>query len=141
MPEKHTESYVGYYKIIGEGKPKDLKVRTGTDLYFEDDWFMIEHPDFYKEVYLGILKNERKNYIKVPTRKVFAKYQQYVNIGTDRQQREYRLANLDLDEWGQIAFGWKSISEWKRKEGLSAQDRLNEEVAAQLKRIRELALR
>ncbi|KKL27945.1 hypothetical protein LCGC14_2380070, partial [marine sediment metagenome] len=89
VPEKHTDSYSGYYQIIGEGKPENWKLDTGTDLWFEDDWFMIEHMDFYREVYRDLLGNEKWDFTKVPTKEVFDKYLTYLAEPHQFAQKEY----------------------------------------------------
>lgn len=137
------KDYAGYYKILGEGKPKNWTSLSGADLpWYDDDWFLIDHPDFYKEVYLGVLKNERRDYRKVPTKQVFAKYLIYLNDRVSGKPREdYRWDNPDLDAWGVLAFGWKPIKEQSRKAALTPQERLAEEVAARLKRIRAIGVK
>ena len=152
VPDQHTQSYVDYRKKQTEGKPKDYP--EGLP-YYEDDWWMMEHPEFYKEVYLGIMGNERKNFIKVPTREVFAIYEKYdkardfqgriVNIDTGQpalpdspnssrvsEQEALRLQFPELDAWGVLAFGWKplkaTLKEAKRKSTLSPKNKLDELV-------------
>ena len=152
VPDQHIQSYVDYRKKQTEGKPKDYP--EGLP-YYEDDWWMMEHPEFYKEVYLGIMGNERKNFIKVPTREVFAIYEKYdkardfqgriVNIDTGQpalpdspnssrvsEQEALRLQFPELDAWGVLAFGWKplkaTLKEAKRKSTLSPKNKLDELV-------------
>ncbi len=109
VPDEQIENYVGY---------KTLPAGT-----YEDDWFLMEHSDFYQQIYLGILGNERKDFRKVPTRQVYTKYQTYQDLVTDKDKKVYRLANLDLDEWGVIVFGWKSITEQKISEEMTPLER------------------
>ena len=136
VPENHVESYVGYYTIIVEGKPKNLKATTGTDLWYEDDWYMIDHPEFYKEVYLDVLKNERKDYRKVPTREVFAKYLIYLQQPFDRAKDDYRRQNPDLDDWGVIALNWTKIKAEKQPgRPLTPAEKLREEYYARQKEV------
>ncbi len=138
------DDYVGYYKIIGEGKPKNWKSISGTDLpWYEDDWWMIDHPDYYKEVYLNkdiYPDHQRKDYRKVPTREVFAKYLIYLNDKVEGKPREdYRFNNSDLEDWllltGKVT---QRITEKKRRAELTPSERLSEEVAKRLKAISEL---
>jgi hypothetical protein len=122
------DDFVDYSTNPALSKPDNWERKTGTDLWFEDDWWMMEHKDFYKEVYLGILGNERKDYRKVPTRAVFKKYLVYLDLYTDFDRKNYRLNNLDLDDWGQARFGWKSITEQKRRKGLTPFERGKEDI-------------
>ncbi len=146
VPEKYAapaakgnpvDDYVGYYKIIGEGKPVNWDAKTGTDKWFEDDWYMMEHLGFYKNVYLNPTNNdgvqhERKDFRKVPTREVFGKYLTYLQLGSPTSKKNYREANPELDEWGVLAEIWsKPISEQKRRTELSATDRALEDVNTQ----------
>jgi len=136
VPDKQIENYVAYYKIIGEGKPK-LRPGEKDAGWYENDWFMMEHMDFYKEVYLGILKNERRDFRKVPTRKVYDKYQRYLDLPKGKRRLDYRYDNPDLDAWGVIAFGWVPAAEPKRREELTPAEKRAEEVQERLEAMRE----
>ncbi|KKK83520.1 hypothetical protein LCGC14_2792550, partial [marine sediment metagenome] len=60
VPEVHIETYVAWKKISSEGKPGDWGLQTGQKgeaLWFEDDWFMLEHMDFYRDVYMNPAHN------------------------------------------------------------------------------------
>lgn len=107
VPEKFVNDYAGYYRLV---KPTNYEVLNKTALWFEDDWFMYEHPQFYRDVYIGLLKKQPINFTKLPTRQVFAKYLNYVQLVTNSQQRQYRWDNEDLDAWGSIRFGWTPIN-------------------------------
>ena len=128
MPDELVLDYVDY---------KTLPAGT-----YEDDWFLMEHPDFYKQVYLGILGNQRKDYRKVPTRVVGAKYLKYqaLTYGVDRDK--YRLDNPDLDEWGVLAGIWTTtMSEKRRRLGLSASEKMEEEVGELIEKIQGVGSR
>src|SRR3990167_9427468 len=145
IPENYTEpetegnpidDYVAYST---QEKPEDYPEDTP---YWEDDWWMMEHQDFYQEVYLGILGNQRKDYRKVPTRVVGAKYLKYqaLTYGVDRDK--YRLDNPDLDEWGVLAEIWtKTMSEKRRRLGLSASEKMEEEVQKIMEKIQGVGSR
>jgi len=137
VPEQYVGDYVGYYTIIGEGKPENWKLDTGTDLWFEDDWFMMEHMDFYRDVYRDLLGNEKWDFTKVPTRTVFDKYLNYLAEPHAKAKKDFRLGNLDLDAWGVIAFGWTPILEQKRREELTTYERFIEEWAERGEAIEE----
>jgi ubiquinone/menaquinone biosynthesis C-methylase UbiE len=123
VPEKHIQSYVGYYSLLAEGKPDTW---PEDESWYEDDWFLIENRDFYKEVYLGILKNDRKDYRKVPTREVYKKYLVYQGLPEGKRRDDYRFDNLDLDAWLVRKFGYVSITEQKRREELTPREEMAE---------------
>jgi len=128
VPDELVPDYVGYKTLP-----------SGT---YEDDWWMMEHPDFYKEVYLGILGNQRKDYRKVPSRVVGTKYLKYqaLTYGVDRDK--YRLDNPDLDEWGVLAGIWTTtMSEKRRRLGITPQERLEEDVQKMIERIEGVGVR
>uniref|UniRef100_A0A6H1ZL88 Uncharacterized protein n=1 Tax=viral metagenome TaxID=1070528 RepID=A0A6H1ZL88_9ZZZZ len=139
VPENQLDSYVSYYSLA---KPTDWQRQTGTSLWYEDDWWMMEHPDFYKNVYVGILGNERKDYRLVPTRQVFSKYLDYLNLPEGKWRDDFRFANKDLDDWGQQKFGWIDIDEKKRREELTPLERAKESTWEQeqewKKRLKEI---
>jgi len=74
VPEKHIETYVSYFEV--PGKPDDYPKNVS---YYEDDWFLMEHEDFYKIVYLGIMGNKERDFSEVPTRKILNKYLTYLD--------------------------------------------------------------
>ncbi len=143
VPDEQIENYVGWNTIIGEGRPK-LRPGEKDAGYYEDNWWMMEHLDYYQQVYLN--KNiypdhQRMDFRKVPTKKVYAKYWTYLNELSEGKPREdYRRGNPDLEEWllltGKVT---QSITEKARRAELSPAERLAEEVADRLKRIRELS--
>jgi len=111
VPDKYIEDYVTYHT---SKKPDNWEEKNGTDLYYADDWWMMEHQGFYKEVYLGILGNQRKDYRTVPTREVFNKYLRYLELEGKRRS-QFRLDNLDLDKWLVLKFGYTPIEEQEIK--------------------------
>ena len=126
VPAELVEDYVDYKAAQGEG--------------YEDDWWMMEHPDFYKEIYLGILGNERKDYRKVPTREVFTKYQEFLGLIEGKPRDDFRWDNRDLDDWLVLKFGYTPIMEKRRRAALTPAERLAEEVAARIRSVKELAV-
>lgn len=106
VPDAQVENYVAFHTLPEDQGP------------YQDDWFLIEHLDFYKQVYLGIMENKRKDFRKVPTRAVFAKYRVYLSLrGSSKKQEQYRLKNPDLEEWGQLARNWKPLKKHKKGGG------------------------
>ncbi len=129
VPEQYVEAYVGYYKIIGEGKPANWKLNTGTDLWYEDDWFMMENMDFYRDVYRDLLGNEKWDFTKVPTREVFNQYLTYIALPHLKAKDDFRWLNRELDAWLVVKFDYTPIAEKKRREELSPYERFIEEWA------------
>jgi len=137
VPEEYIDDYVNYYKIIGEGKPKNWERNTGTDLWYEDDWFMMEHIEFYREVYKGILGNKAKDFTKVPTREVFSDYLTYIALPHLKAKDDFRLRHLKLDAWLVLKFDYTPIEEKKRREELTPYERFIEKWALRGEEIEE----
>ncbi len=111
VPENHVDSYVGYYSILKVGKPDDWDDRFG---WYEDDWFFMEHMDFYREVYLGLFRRERKDFRNVPSREVFRFYQVYLSLPKGDMRTNYRIDNPELDDWLVLAKGYTSVGDKER---------------------------
>jgi len=129
VPEQYIEAYVGYYTIIGEGKPDNWKLDTGTDLWYADDWFLIENIEFYRDVYRDQFGNEKKDFSKVPSREVFNLYLDYLAQPHLKAKDDFRMANPALDAWLVLKFDYTPVSEKVRRENLTAYERFIEEWA------------
>ncbi len=112
----NIDDFVGYKDIIRKGKPE------GQDQWFDEDWYLMEHPKFYKEMTDLYVKTDGKqgwkpkDFNKVPTRQVFALYLNYKRLPEGGVAREiYRKNHLDLDAWLVKKFGLKPITESKRR--------------------------
>jgi len=132
------DDYVSYHSIT---KPANWVNSEGTALpWYEDDWWMIEHPDFYKEVYLGILGNQKKDYRKVPpTRAIGASYLAYLRIVNNQAGRDLHRLNdtTGLDEWGVSAGIWKTtMTEQRRRQAQTPEERFSEKIQEEMDRIR-----
>ncbi len=122
-------------------KPADWKKKTGTDLWFEDDWFLMEHKDFYKEIYKGVLGKQAKDYRgtnTLPTEEVFEKYLVYLTK-TYRMRENYRFYNQDLEDWmfnrGIVT---TRVSEERAKAELTPAERSREDWAERRKGLPKL---
>ena len=124
------EVYAKYQGYLKEQpiKPDDYEDINKTDLWYEDDWYLIEHPDIYKEVYLGFLGNQPRDFSKVPTREIFAKYLEYQKLPKGKRRGDYSWENPDFDAWGVLRFGWVSIVEQKRRAELTPTEEFLEDV-------------
>ncbi len=142
VPEQFIDAYVAYYKLIGEGKPANWKLDTGTDLWYEDDWFMEENIEFYKNVYMNPRHNdgvqhEKWDFTKVPPREVFTKYLVYLALPHLKAKDDYRWNNPELDAWLVLKFDYTPIAEKKRRGELTPYERFLEEWEERGKAIEE----
>jgi len=128
VPDGLVEDYVGYYSIIAKGTPG-----------YEDDWFLMENRDFYKQVYLGIKGNQKADFRLVPSREVFALYQEY------QESSSYGKLNMrafypDLEAWLiETKKVTQPIKEKRRLAGMTPAQRAEEELL-ELKKKAEAAL-
>ncbi|MFA7218607.1 MAG: hypothetical protein WC057_08430, partial [Dehalococcoidales bacterium] len=128
LPEHLHDAYINWYVDDKLEKPDDWKERTGTDEFYERDWFLMENPEFYKAmVDAGIW--EEKSFDKVPTREVFDLYLQYKKLKTTKEKDNFRWNHRDLDEWmlltGKVSI---SIEEKERRAGETPQEKFEREL-------------
>jgi len=134
VPFNQIDNYVAFYSLR---KPDDYPDIS----FYEDDFFLMEHPEFYKEVYLGTLGNQRADFRLVPpTRKMLNKWIAYNKIKFNQSERDkFRLDNPDLDDWGVSVGIWiLTMSEKRRRAGRTPGEKTAEEVEEALKEIREI---
>ncbi|KKN45281.1 hypothetical protein LCGC14_0684670 [marine sediment metagenome] len=139
VPETLVSNYVGYYTIIGEGKPDNYEDVNKTDLWYDDDWFLRENIEFYEQVYKGILENEKRDFSKVPSREIFSKYLEYLQIDA-RQAKlrdDFRWDNLDLDDWLVLKFDYTPVTEKRRRAAQTPREKLAESIEELERRLRE----
>jgi len=99
------DTYVDWYTNPDIKRPKEHEGE-----WYEDDWYLQEHDDFYQEMIdKGIWKP--RNFDKVPTREVFELYKtwQLKDLGNARRDMEARYP--ELDQWLHIKFGTMLESE------------------------------
>ena len=137
VPEQHIEAFVGYYKIIGEGKPENWKLNVGTDLWYDDDWFLIENLGFYEEVYVDLKGNERLDFSKVPSREVFTQYLAYLQLPTLFAKDAFRWENRELDAWLVLKFEYTPVEEKRRRSEMTTLERFQVEWDERQKKIEE----
>jgi len=134
VPLEHIDNYVAFYSIT---KPEDYPDMP----FYEDDFFLIENPTFYKEVYLGTLGNQRADFRLVPpTRKLLDKWIAYNRIKFNQAKRDqFRLDNPDLDKWGVSVGIWAmTMTEKRRRAGRTAGEKTAEEVEEMIEEIEEI---
>ncbi len=98
--ESNIQNYVDYYTILDIGRPREQ-----TEWY-DDDWFLMENPEFYQEA-RSLLGWSRRDFKKVPTREVFALYLEYQNIDTSQGKLNFRHKHKDLEAW---LVAWKGYT-------------------------------
>ena len=131
VPENYVDDYVGYFSIMKEGKPK------GVELWFDDDRFLISHPEFYGEVYIGLLGRKEANLTRIPSKDFETTYnEQYSKLATATSRRNFRLMNLGFDAEGVDYFGWEPIKGEVKK--LTPSEEMVQKTADQLARAREM---
>ena len=142
VPEQYIDSYVAYYKLIGEGKPANWKLDTGTDLWYDDDWFMMENLEFYQNVYMNPKHNdgvqhEKWDFTKVPTREVFNLYLTYIALPHLEAKDDFRWNHLELDAWLVLKFDYTPIADKIRRGELTTYERFIEDWDARGKAIED----
>jgi len=119
-PDKYIKDAVGWKTLQAEGKPPAWKAQTGTDYWYEDDWYLMEHQDYYNDVYVGLLHHDRKDFSKLPqgtvaqSRAIFQDYLGYVAMpdsgtGSLTAKQNYRRAHPDLDWWMVNSLGYAPL--------------------------------
>ena len=98
FPEDLIPAFVDWYNI---GKPGDYQY----DYWYEDDWFLMEHPEFSQAMLdWGIWTRER-DFSKVPTREVWELFKQWKELPLGSARREFEARHPDLDMWLHLKFG------------------------------------
>ncbi len=124
IPDELIDTYVNYYTL--PPKPDDWLEGVA---YYEDEWFLIENPEFYKTMIEKGIWDER-DFSKVPTRAIFKKWWVYNTLTNQKDRDTYRLDNLDLDEWGVSIGIWKTtMTERRRRRRITPTERFLEDVA------------
>lgn len=96
--EQYVDDYVQFRMME---KPE------GVTHWYDDDWFLQEHPEFHKALVDSGVWTSRRNLDLIPTREVFRFYEIYQEIDGTQAKMNYRLRHPELDKWGQEKFGWK----------------------------------
>ena len=96
---------------------------------------MMDNMDFYDVVFKGILGKAKMNFLKVPTREVYAKYQDYQLMST-QGKKNFRIENPDLEEWLVLAKGYKPVGGDAKNEPLSQTNQQFEELMKRIEALR-----
>jgi hypothetical protein len=97
FPETLIEDWVDWY----------AEDRSG----YEDDWWLMEHEDFYNMMLEMGLWTEPRDFTKVPTREVWSLYQIYQGLPTGTPRLDFRAQHPELDAWLVLAFDLKPIGD------------------------------
>lgn len=81
---------------------------------YEDDWFLMEHPEFYQEMLKLEIFTDPRDFNKVVTRDEYPLYVDYYNLPTSGNSREwFRWDNPELDAClVRIGAASKPITKW-----------------------------
>ncbi len=101
FPDKQVKNYVKWYTDY-QKKPEG---HEGT--WYEDDWFLMENPDFVKTMLDEGVWTKERDFSKVPTREVLRLYEQYQKLDEGADRLAFRQRHRDLNKWGHEKFGWK----------------------------------
>ena len=85
VASKYVSLYADYYQLPDAG--------------YEQEWFMMAHPDYYKDVWQGVLGNQEMDFSKVPTREVWNLYQTYLTLPSGSPRYDFRAKHPELDDW------------------------------------------
>lgn len=96
FPENLIDDYVDWYSTDRRD--------------YEDDWWLMDHPEFYKKMYDLEIWTEPRDFSKVPTREVWNLYQTYQGLPSGNPRYDFRAKHPDLDDWLVLKFGYKPIS-------------------------------
>jgi hypothetical protein len=83
VPEDYVPLYVQYYQMSTAG--------------YDQERFLMEHKDYYKDVWLGILGNQPKDFSKIPTVKEEKLLNYYDSLATGTPRLQARCKDAELD--------------------------------------------
>ena len=137
-----VDEYVEWYTSPTVERPADLDKSLP---FYEDDWYLMEHPKFYQAMLNAELFTKRRDFRLVPMkngkpdRVVGRKYIEYLNIKFDQASRDqFRMDNPDLDEWGVSVGIWtRTMDEKRRRLEQTLSERFREDIAGRTEERRE----
>ena len=121
----HTDSTLKRPETLEEGLP-----------FYKDDWYLMEHQEFYREMLKAEIFTKRRDFRLVPMkdgkpdRVVGEKYIEYLLIKDNQSLRDrFRLDNRALDEWGvRVGIWTRTMSERRRRQQQTATERFEADV-------------
>jgi len=105
-----VQDYANYYLIE---KKEGVDYSAG---WYEDDWFLMEHSEFYNTMYELEIWAEPRDFSKVPTREVYALYQSYLALPVGYARTTFRAEHPELDDWLVLAKGYTAIGDRGKEE-------------------------
>lgn len=106
VPEDQIEIYVEWYVNFGFKQPDDWEY----SYYFEPDWWLLDHEDFYNFMVDGGHWQAR-DFSKVPTREVWALYKKYLRLPRGKVRLIFRHEHRDLDKWLVFGLGYTPVGD------------------------------
>jgi len=117
--EKYVRNYVTY----------TLRPKKG----YADERYLKTHMDFYLYAKEKLEWTEDIDFDLVPSEEVERLYNQYDDMRNRKVGQvaldDFRDAHRNLDAWGVLKFGWVPIEDKKRREGMTPQEKLHQELA------------
>ncbi len=115
FPEELLDTYVEYYWGFFDKEQADRD--TFEDMWFEDDWWLMEHPEF-EQAMLQLFKDSAGkygwenpiDYSLVPSREVWQLYKEYKGTPAGEARIEFRRKHPDLDAWLVAKFNYRPVS-------------------------------
>ncbi len=125
FPENLIDTYVDWFETERGG--------------YEDDWFLMDNPEFHQAlVDTGIWK-EQRDFSKVPTREVNKLYIVYQELPLGQARLDYRAKHPMLEAWFVSALGYKPLgNRGDEKADISRPDQLSIDIAETLERLEKL---
>jgi hypothetical protein len=106
IPDNFVKNYVEYYSILKQGRPDSWYKEYDGDYmaWYEDDWYLQQHLDFYQNVYLNSKywdsPHQKKDFTKVPTPFVMGLWAIYSSLPPrSKSRKDFRAQYPDLDAW------------------------------------------
>lgn len=133
LPDSLIEDYAGYYEVPPKSETEDSWYDNHPSApYYEDDWYLLEHPEFYKEMLrLGLWT--QRDFSTVPTRAVFNLYKTYLGLPKGQDRLDFRVKHPDLDAWLVLKFGYTAASD----RGREGAEKTAWEIAQEALRLKE----
>jgi hypothetical protein len=96
---------------------------------YDESWYLLEHLDLYRNLTISG-EMVPKNFTKVPSRTVYALFQQYLRLPQNALAREqFRRAYPNLNMWMMAAQGYKSLTSLTTTPAAVSQTRRPQPVA------------
>ena len=124
VQDNFVNRYADWIMLIREGTPADW---PEGEIWYEDDWYLQEHPAFYADIYLDHFGLKERDFSNVPTREVWAKYVAYLSLDSVAKD-DFRWDNKDLDKWLADVKGFTPIAEKRRRTTLTPKERAEQEA-------------